>query len=69
VVCARLAANVVAALRGRGLTKVRAGYTLENQHKSVCGHTPPLSQNRSLGAGVFILVYVQALYLILLKYP
>jgi len=48
--CPPLAANVVAALRGRGLTKVRAGYTLENQHKSSSGHTPPLSQNRSLYA-------------------
>jgi len=36
---------------GGGLTKVRAGYTLENQYKSSSGHTPPLSQNRSLGAG------------------
>jgi len=36
---------------GGGLTNVRAGYTLENQQKSVCGHTPPLSQSRSLHAG------------------
>ena len=37
---------------GGGLTKGRAGYTLDNQHKSSGGHTPPLSQNRSLHAGI-----------------
>ena len=41
---------------GGGSTKVRAGYTLEYQHKSVCGHTPPLSQNRSLAAGIFYFI-------------
>ena len=28
---------------GGGSTKVPAGYTLEYQHKTVCGHTPPLA--------------------------
>jgi hypothetical protein len=28
---------------GGGFTKVRAGYTLENQHKNFCGHTSPLA--------------------------
>ncbi|MCL2596292.1 MAG: hypothetical protein FWD66_01235 [Paludibacter sp.] len=41
---------VPAALRGRGLTKVRAGGALANSHKCLGGHTPPLSQNRSLAA-------------------
>ena len=36
-----------------GSTKVRAGDKLPNPHKTVCGHTPPLAWNRSLGAVFF----------------
>ena len=39
----RISHNVVAASRGRGLTKDWAGGTLANSHKCFCGHTPPLS--------------------------
>ena len=38
-----LADNVVAAWRGGGFTKVRAGDTLPNSHKTVSGHTPLLA--------------------------
>jgi len=54
--------NVVAALRGRGLTKAWAGGALTNSHKSSGGYTPPLSQNCSLG-DVFPLFYAISLLL------
>jgi len=49
LLCPPVADNVLAALRGRGLTKFRAGGALAKSHKGLGGHTPPLSQNRPLG--------------------
>jgi hypothetical protein len=48
--CPPLALNGAAALRGWRLTKVRAGGELENTRKFSGGHTPPITQNRSLWA-------------------
>jgi hypothetical protein len=50
-----VAYNGEAAWRGRGYTNVRAGDTLPNLHKCFCGHTPPLSPNRSLAAVHFVI--------------
>src|SRR5690554_4468238 len=45
-----LVCNGAAAWRSGGLTAVRAGAKLPNSHCRLCGATPAIAPNRSLGA-------------------